>query len=73
MLLASENDQKVNLMIMMTDDLLKSQPLNAKDLIREISPLIDGSGGGQANFASAGGSNPNGIKEAILKFKNLIA
>ena len=72
-LLASENEGKANLMIMITDDLLKDKNLNAKALINEISPLINGGGGGQANFATAGGNNPNGIKEALEKLKNLIA
>ena len=72
-LLASENEGKANLMIMITDDLLKDKNLNAKALINEISPLINGGGGGQANFASAGGRNPKGINAALEKIKKLIA
>jgi len=72
-LLASEDKGKANLMIMITDDLLKDKNLNAKTLINEISPLINGGGGGQANFASAGGSNPKGIKDVLEKIKKLIA
>ena len=72
-LLASDNNGKVHLMLMITDDLVKNKNLNAKALINEISPLINGGGGGQANFASAGGSNPKGIKDVLEKLKKLIA
>ena len=58
---------------MITEDFVKNKKLNAANLINEISPLINGGGGGQANFASAGGSNPKGIKEALEKVKQLIA
>ena len=73
MLLASGNEGKAIITIMITDDLVKNKNLNAANLINEISPLINGGGGGQANFATAGGSNPNGIKEALERIKQLIA
>ena len=52
---------------------MKNKKLNAANLINEISPLINGGGGGQANFATAGGSNPKGIKDVLEKIKKLIA
>jgi alanyl-tRNA synthetase len=71
-LLASGNEGKAIITIMITDDLVKNKNLNASNLINEISPLINGGGGGQANFATAGGSNPKGIKEVFEKVKQLI-
>ena len=66
-LLASDNNGKVHLMLMITDDLVKNKKLNAANLINEISSEINGGGGGQANFATAGGINTDGINKALEK------
>ena len=73
MLLASENNGKVHLMLMITDDLVKIKKLNAANLINEISSEINGGGGGQANFATAGGINTYGINKALEKVILLIS
>ena len=65
MLLASESDNKVILTLMLTDDLIQDKNMDASTLIREISTEIQGSGGGQAFFATAGGSNPSGIDKSL--------
>ena len=66
-LLASENNGKAHLMLMITDDLVEHKKLNAADLINEISLEINGGGGGKANFATAGGINLDGIDKALKK------
>ena len=66
-ILASDNNGKVHLMLMITDDLVKNKKLNAANLINEISSEINGGGGGQANFATAGGINTDGINKALEK------
>ena len=66
-ILASDNNGKVHLMLMITDDLVKNKKLNAANLINEISSEINGGGGGQANFATAGGINSDGINKALEK------
>ena len=73
LVLAAETEAKPIITIMVSDDLVQSNKLSAKALINEISPLIKGGGGGQAHFATAGGSNPKGIQEALGKIKQLIA
>ena len=45
---------------------------NAGSIVREASKLIQGSGGGQPFFATAGGKDTEAIQEAILKAKELI-
>ena len=46
-----------------------SKDLNAGQLVREASKLIQGGGGGQAAFATAGGKNADGLDEAIALIK----
>ncbi len=63
----AEINGKANLVIMISDNLVKDKGLNAGQIIREISKEIKGGGGGQAHFASAGGSDPSGIENALKK------
>ncbi len=66
---AIEGD-KCSLSIIFSDSLVESKKLDAGKIIREISKNINGGGGGQAFFATAGGKNPNGIEKALLEFEN---
>ncbi len=58
---------KANLTIMISDNLVKEKDLNASQIIRESAKEINGGGGGQPFFATAGGTNPDGIEKAIKK------
>jgi alanyl-tRNA synthetase len=60
-------DGKPLLNVMLSDDLVKEQGLNAGQLVREAAKLMQGGGGGQPHFASAGGKNPDGLSAAIDK------
>ena len=64
--LASDNEGKVNLMATATEDAIK-QGAHAGNLIKAIAGLVGGGGGGRPNMAQAGGKNPTGIKEALVK------
>ena len=44
---------------------LKDHNLNAGQLVREAAKLIQGGGGGQPHFATAGGKNPDGLSAAV--------
>ena len=68
-LLSSQKDNKVLLTLMVTEDLIKEKNMDAALLIKEISKDINGSGGGQSFFATAGGSKVLGIQDS---FKRLI-
>ncbi|MBN1253238.1 MAG: alanine--tRNA ligase [Bacteroidales bacterium] len=63
---------KANISVMISENLVKEKELHAGNIIKEISKEIDGGGGGQAFFATAGGKNPKGIKNAIDKAKGFV-
>jgi alanyl-tRNA synthetase len=46
--------------------------LSANDLLREISPAVDGKGGGKADVAQGGGSKPAGIPEALTQAEHAV-
>jgi alanyl-tRNA synthetase len=72
LVLGSEIGSKAHLVVMVSDDLVKARNLNAAILIKEISGEIKGGGGGQPFLATAGGSRPGGIGDAIKKAKKLL-
>ncbi len=57
---------KPNLTVAFSDD-LAAEGKNAGKIVREAGKLIQGGGGGQAHFATAGGKNPEGLKDAVEK------
>jgi alanyl-tRNA synthetase len=65
LVLGTENDGKANLTLMLSDKLVNDFGMNAGVIIREIARNIDGGGGGQPHFATAGGKNPAGFSAAF--------
>lgn len=63
--IGSEDQGKPMLTVMMTEDVVKDHNLNAGQLVREAAKLIQGGGGGQPHFATAGGKNPDGLSAAV--------
>jgi alanyl-tRNA synthetase len=59
--------EKPMLNVMLSDDMVKDHGLNAGQLVREAAKLMQGGGGGQPHFASAGGKNLDGLSAAIDK------
>ena len=56
---------KASLTLMISKDLVESRGWNASQLIRSAAKHIQGGGGGQPHFATAGGKNPDGLGAAI--------
>ena len=65
--IGSTAGQKPLLTVMLSDDLVRDRGLNAGQMVREAARLIQGGGGGQPHFASAGGKNLEGIGAAVDK------
>ena len=63
--LASENDGKVALIVSVTKDL--TSRVQAGRLVKELAPLVGGGGGGRPDFAEAGGKDPSGIGALLAK------
>ncbi len=61
---------KATLIAGVTDDLISK--IGAADLLKQISPIIDGGGGGRPNMAQAGGKRPEKIDEALAKAAEII-
>ena len=68
--IGSVYEGKPMLTVMMSDDQVKAG-LNAGQLVREAAKLIQGGGGGQPHFATAGGKNPDGLISATDKVLEL--
>ncbi|MBK9107730.1 MAG: alanine--tRNA ligase [Saprospiraceae bacterium] len=65
-------NEKPQLMCLISEELTKAYAYNASSWVREIAKHIDGGGGGQAFFATAGGKNANGLNAAVEFSKQLI-
>ena len=63
--IGSVDQGKPMLTVMMSEDVVKDHNLNAGQLVREAAKLIQGGGGGQPHFATAGGKNPDGLSAAV--------
>lgn len=69
--LATGKDNKVNFVVMATDDAVK-KGAHAGNLIREIAKVAGGSGGGRPNMAQAGGKDVSMIDEALSKASEVL-
>ena len=72
LILISKSEEKVFISCFISKNLIEEKELNASKIIRELSPLINGSGGGQPFFATGGGTNKNGIEQVITESKKII-
>ena len=65
LLLAAEKEGKALLGCYISKSLAADKNLNAGTIVRELGKHIQGGGGGQPFFATAGGKNPDGFPEAL--------
>ena len=69
---ATITDDKPMLTCYISKELVESKKLNAGQVVRELGKFIQGGGGGQPFFATAGGKNPQGIKDALVAARNFV-
>lgn len=67
-----ENQGKAQLMLAISKELVEEKSYHAGNMIRELSKNIQGGGGGQAFFATAGGKKPEGIDAALAQIKEML-
>ena len=72
LLFGTEQNGKALLSCYVSKELVTSKGLNAGTIVRELGKFIQGGGGGQPFFATAGGKNPEGISEALDKAKEYL-
>ena len=66
-------DNKPMLTAAASDSLVKEHQVNVGKAIREAAKLIQGGGGGQPHFATAGGKNPDGLSAAVDQLVELLS
>jgi alanyl-tRNA synthetase len=69
--IASENDGKVSLVVSVTKDL--TSRVQAGRLVKELAPIVGGGGGGRPDFAEAGGKDPSKIDELLARAPDVLA
>lgn len=72
LVLGSKSGGKPSLSVLISENLVKEKDWNAGQIIRDLAKHIQGGGGGQPFFATAGGKNSDGIDKALEAAKDLL-
>jgi len=72
MILGTVSEGKVFITLMISDNLVEAYKWNASKIIREFSKEIQGGGGGQDYYATAGGKNPDGLNRVFDLAKEFV-
>ena len=70
--LASIIDEKVSLVCVVTDDLIKQKRLQAGKIVGEMAKHVGGGGGGKPHLATAGGKDVSRLEEALGKTTSIV-
>lgn len=70
--LISQIEEKVGIVAVVSDNLIKEKKLSAGNIVKEIAKIVGGSGGGKPHLATAGGKDVSRISEALDKVESII-
>ena len=70
--LISQVEEKVGIVAVVSDDLIKEKKLSAGKIVGELAKLVGGAGGGRPHLATAGGKDVSGIPAAISKVEKIV-
>ena len=65
-------DDKPGITVMLSENLVAERGLNASNIVRELAKDIQGGGGGQPFYATAGGKNKEGLSKVLEKVTGLV-
>jgi alanyl-tRNA synthetase len=72
LILAADVDHKPQVTVMIGDKLMQTKKFHAGNMVKELAKEIDGGGGGQPFFATAGGKNLSGLNGVIEKARKMV-
>ena len=72
LVLVADIDGKPNITVMIAENLVKDKGLNAGNIVRELAKEVQGGGGGQPFFATAGGKDVSGLDRVLEKARGFI-
>ncbi len=72
LVLAADIEGKPQITVMLSDNLVSDKKLNASNIVRELAKEIQGGGGGQPFYATAGGKDIKGLDRVVEKAKEII-
>jgi alanyl-tRNA synthetase len=73
LVLAADIEGKPSLTVMLSENLVKDKGMDAGKIVRELAKEIQGGGGGQPFYATAGGKDVAGLQRALDKARGFIA
>ena len=72
-MLGANLNGKPSISVMVSENLIAEKNLNAVNIIKELAKEIQGGGGGQPFYATAGGKKPEGLAQVFNKARQLFA
>lgn len=72
-ILISQIEDKVGIVAVVSDDLIKNKKLSAGKIVGELAKLVGGGGGGRPHLATAGGKDIKAIPKALAKVEEIVS